>query len=304
MSSYLSSILTTTTSRYNSIRRTLLSDETDGDNEDDTHISRVLRAYYIEKGRPFPPWLPADPRTPQRPSPTQFTSTAGRPTPSAGGRGGGSILSDLWDNSQQGGPPPQDQLTLRRGGPVRIGSTMTTANRQGSDGGIVDSYASRMGQQQQQQQQQQQSYLASRSGSYQSSASGPTLSAPASAPSGISAQERLKARLMGSGRASSPSQTPPLSTSNTPQVESQNPYDRMNRYGSSGSQASQGVRGDGRGYSNPQAYPAYGGGGSGSAPSSRRYDDQLEDDGRSATGRPDYRGGPAGARNSGNRGYF
>ena len=61
MSSYLSNLLTTTTGRYNSLRRTLLSSEDDGDTEDDSHISRALRAYYTEKARPFPPWLPPDP---------------------------------------------------------------------------------------------------------------------------------------------------------------------------------------------------------------------------------------------------
>ncbi|KAJ9641991.1 hypothetical protein H2199_005206 [Coniosporium tulheliwenetii] len=65
MSSYLTSLYTTTTSRYASLRRNLLSSEEDGDTEDDSHISRVLRAYYTEKGRPFPPWLPPDPKAPK-----------------------------------------------------------------------------------------------------------------------------------------------------------------------------------------------------------------------------------------------
>ena len=101
MSSYFSNLLTNTTSRYNSLRRTLLSDEADGDTEDDTHISRVLRSYYTEKGRPFPPWLPPDPKAPQQ-APTVFVSSSGRQQPGAAqmGRGGGA-LSDLWDAPSQ-----------------------------------------------------------------------------------------------------------------------------------------------------------------------------------------------------------
>ncbi|KAB8416383.1 hypothetical protein FH972_024902 [Carpinus fangiana] len=64
MTTYLSSLLTSSTSKYTSLRRSLLSDssETDGDTEDDSHIARALRAYYVEKGRPFPQWLPPDPK--------------------------------------------------------------------------------------------------------------------------------------------------------------------------------------------------------------------------------------------------
>lgn len=65
MPSYLTNLLTTTTSRYDTLRRTLLSstDERDGDTPDDSHISRVLRAYYAEKSRSLPDWLPPDPRS-------------------------------------------------------------------------------------------------------------------------------------------------------------------------------------------------------------------------------------------------
>ncbi|PBP24837.1 hypothetical protein BUE80_DR004232 [Diplocarpon rosae] len=64
MASYFSSLLTTTTSRVASIRQNLLPSENDGDTEDDTHVCRVLRAYYTEKGRSFPAWLPPDPKAP------------------------------------------------------------------------------------------------------------------------------------------------------------------------------------------------------------------------------------------------
>ncbi|TKA69396.1 hypothetical protein B0A49_06373 [Cryomyces minteri] len=133
MSSYLSTLLTTTTTRYATLRRALTSSEADGDTEDDSHISRVLRAYYTEKGRPFPAWLPPDPNAKQQAH--QQAVQAGYATSSGQGRqgqgqyaGGGSgntslrstasgaggrgALSDLWD------PPAasaQQPASLRRG---------------------------------------------------------------------------------------------------------------------------------------------------------------------------------------------
>ncbi|KAK0914772.1 hypothetical protein LTR57_013818 [Friedmanniomyces endolithicus] len=143
MSSYLSSLLTSTTSRYNTLRRTLLSNEDDGDTEDDSHISRVLRAYYTEKARPYPPWLPPDPNdrravTPQ-PYPAAgaqqglqqgggvgggyFPSARNQPqyaaTQNAGGQRGS--LSDLWDPpATSASPAPSLQPQSLRAG-VRRG---------------------------------------------------------------------------------------------------------------------------------------------------------------------------------------
>ncbi|POS87879.1 hypothetical protein EPUL_000577 [Erysiphe pulchra] len=62
MSSYFSALLTTTTARVASLRQNLLSTEDDGETEDDTHLCRVLRSYYTENDRPFPAWLPSDPK--------------------------------------------------------------------------------------------------------------------------------------------------------------------------------------------------------------------------------------------------
>ncbi|KAI6251143.1 hypothetical protein HI914_00615 [Erysiphe necator] len=62
MSSYFSALLTTTTARVASLRQNLLSTEDDGETEDDTHLCRVLRSYYTENDRPFPAWLPPDPK--------------------------------------------------------------------------------------------------------------------------------------------------------------------------------------------------------------------------------------------------
>ncbi|KAK0902821.1 hypothetical protein LTR57_019455 [Friedmanniomyces endolithicus] len=141
MSSYLSSLLTSTTSRYNTLRRTLLSNEDDGDTEDDSHISRVLRAYYTEKARPCPPWLPPDPNDRRALTPQPYPAAGaqqGQQQQGAGGGGGGYFpsarnqpqysapqnaggqrgsLSDLWDppaTSASPTPPMQPQ-SLRAG---------------------------------------------------------------------------------------------------------------------------------------------------------------------------------------------
>ncbi|KAF2640450.1 hypothetical protein P280DRAFT_469226 [Massarina eburnea CBS 473.64] len=198
MSSYLNNLLTTTTSRYNSIRRQLLSDEADGDTEDDTHISRVLRAYYTEKGRPFPQWLPPDPKAPPQAAPVQMASSAGRygnmGPPQQVGRGGGAI-SDLWDAPAQP-PPQQEPMSLRRA--------------QGRGGGRPGMALSP------EPQSQGRPLPSQRAGSYQSGnfrAAEP--SPPPSAGSGVSAQDRLKARLWGSGRSNS-AQSVPSSTNSSP----------------------------------------------------------------------------------------
>lgn len=242
MSSYLSSILTTTTSRYNSLRRTLLSDETDGDSEDDTHVSRVLRAYYTEKGRPFPPWLPPDPRAPQRPTQTPFISMSGRSALQAGGVAGGRSgggLSDLWDSPKQD-QSSQESLSLRRGGQQgRAAAGMGRAGRQyGSEGG---------GDGLQQSQTQQAPSLGPRSISYQSSqsqsATAPTTdrpynpSPPPANSSGISSQERLKARLLGTSRFSGARQSP-MSSPDMDAQSSRDTTDRRNRVGGGGSSGS------------------------------------------------------------------
>ena len=127
----LNSLLSTTTSRYNSLRRTLLSSSSEEadktiDDPDSSHVSRVLRAYYTEKGRPFPPWLPPDPNARPTASPqASFVSSTsslrgaarnrsgdGQAVP-VGGRGGG--LSDLWADTSSTQQPQQDNGSLRRG---------------------------------------------------------------------------------------------------------------------------------------------------------------------------------------------
>jgi hypothetical protein len=208
MSSYLSSLLTNTTGRYNTLRRTLLSNEDDGDTEDDSHISRVLRAYYIEKARPFPPWLPPDPNdrrthTSQHSYSSQnqsqgqagyYTSAGGRsqlgaPHPQQGNRGS---LNDLWDSPAPAAAPAAPQ-SLRAGRRVPAGA------RPESGGGgnlAVPGSTSRP-------------LPSQRVGSYQSfqstgSGRGVDPSPPPSSGGGGTAQERLKARLWGGARAASP----------------------------------------------------------------------------------------------------
>jgi hypothetical protein len=217
MSSYLSNLLTQTTSRYNSIRRTLLSNEDDGDTEDDSHISRVLRAYYTEKGRPFPPWLPPDPNdkkampTPQlysQPSSNYFNSGGGKSqyAPVQSQAGTRSSLSDLWDPQPQQAAPVQPQS-------LRAGRRPAPAPQTSNPSGLLAPQARPLPSQ--------------RAGSYQSvqsqSSARPHLEpTPPSSSGGGTAQDRLKARLWGGGRSASPSGSSQGSYGPPP---SGNPYD-------------------------------------------------------------------------------
>ncbi|RDL35251.1 uncharacterized protein BP5553_07182 [Venustampulla echinocandica] len=113
MSSYFSSLLTTTTSRVASIRQNLLQNESDGDSEYETHIARVLRNYYTEKGRPFPRELNLLPPGEAQPIYAQTNVGAGYGgfQNSSGGGGGATELSSLW------APPPQQQQDPQGGQP-------------------------------------------------------------------------------------------------------------------------------------------------------------------------------------------
>lgn len=229
MSSYLSNLLTHTTSKYNSLRRTLLSSEDDGDTEDDTHICRVLRAYYTEKGRPYPPWLPADPNDRRSVTPQPYTQNSGYFT-SAGGKsqfagvqnqgGNRGSLSDLWDAPAAGqtSAPMQPQSLRNARRPV--------APVQSSSSTLAPPQARPLPSQ--------------RAGSYQSISSNGPSSRPGSSvdpsppPSsgGGSAQERLKARLWGGARSGSH-----VPTQQSNQYGGQNPYDQSgggNPYDSGG----------------------------------------------------------------------
>lgn len=132
MTSYFSSLTSSSAisnlgTRLNSLRRAIISGEEvdDLDNEDCSHVSNVLRAYYAEKGRPFPPWLPPDPKAPAPPPSRVVATTQIQPggyaqahstsSSSSLGRGGG--LSDLWGDGASPQPPPPQVASLRRGRP-------------------------------------------------------------------------------------------------------------------------------------------------------------------------------------------
>lgn len=195
MSQYLNSLITTTNQRYNNLRQKLLDSDADGDTEDDSHISRVLRAYYTEKGRPFPQWLPPDPRGSQQ-TLTQFASSSGRQQGQAqpvGGRGGG--LSDLWDNPGQQ-QQPQEPLSLRRTAGGRGAGARPLQGRQNMGNSLTPEPQS-----------QGRPLPSQRAGSYQSNLTSggrpqSDVSPPPSAGSGTTAQERLKARLWGRSNSS------------------------------------------------------------------------------------------------------
>ncbi|KAJ5109887.1 hypothetical protein N7532_002532 [Penicillium argentinense] len=214
MSSYFSSyssssISSALSSRLNSLRRaiTLGDEKDDPDNEDCSHISNALRAYYTEKGRPFPVWLPPDPKAPQA-APARVVATTQLPgqgqAPAIGGRGGG--LGDLWGDSGSPQPPLAQTTSLRRGrggnapplvpmhsappGPTSTPSpplTHAQSHSPGQSGNLHPAGARPLPSQ--------------RSGSHQ-----PRMTQDR--PSGAgSAQERLRARLQG-GRSPSPSVDP------------------------------------------------------------------------------------------------
>ncbi|KAL2871356.1 uncharacterized protein BJX67DRAFT_342065 [Aspergillus lucknowensis] len=199
MSSYFSSITSSSAisnlgTRLTSLRRAITSgDEADDpDNEDCSHISNVLRAYYIEKGRPFPQWLPPDPKERSHaPSRTLATATVS-PSHSMSGRGGG--LGDLWGDAGAAAPSPQT-TSLRRGR-GQPGSNQSLPSQSSSISSQSPSASTsslhRAGQR---------PPLGQHSGSYQS------VTGASSSPleKATSAQERLRARLHG-GRSPSPGQ--------------------------------------------------------------------------------------------------
>ncbi|KAE9571203.1 hypothetical protein CGMCC3_g12789 [Colletotrichum fructicola] len=208
MSSWYSRILTNTTSQISSLQSRLLQSENDGDTEDDTHVCRVLRAYYTEKGRPFPGWLPPDPKAPPPAAPVYA-----QPASQVGSRYGGlqpqqqpgptTGLSSLWD-SNGGAQPRQDTMSLRQGRgappPMRGGEQPARLSpfARAGDSGRDDVQARPLPSQ--------------RAGSYQSSAAygreavstPPGSSGGGGGGGGGSAQDRLKQRLWGGARTTSP----------------------------------------------------------------------------------------------------
>lgn len=147
--SSISTWSSTFSSRLATLRKALTKDseEDDPDNEDCSHISNVLRAYYTEKGRPLPEWLPPDPKKPiAAPQPqgaygqyanNTYGSQYGNQQPhsrgSSGGRGGG--LSDLWDPAPASAPAPAPPQSLRAARPTPHALRSNDSTRSQSSGG-------------------------------------------------------------------------------------------------------------------------------------------------------------------------
>ena len=222
----------TISSRIGALRKALTKDseEDDPDNEDCSHVSNVLRAYYMEKGRPFPDWLPPDPKKPaaQVAQPVQYgqvnqyagygASQYGNQQPhsraGSGGRGG---LSDLWDPSPaQTSQPPQPQ-SLRTARP--IAQSLRSSDSTGSGRGLASAPA--------------QSVPAprplpsQRSGSYQTTQNAVS--------GGLSSRDRLRARVQGGGGSGRNSPAPQSSMASN---ISQNPPYQSGSYSRSGSSPS------------------------------------------------------------------
>ncbi|KAG8669113.1 hypothetical protein FPOAC2_08429 [Fusarium poae] len=195
MASWYSNLVQKTSSQISSLRQNLLSGEQDGETEDDTHVCRVLRGYYTEKGRPFPSWLPPDPKAPAQ-QPVQPMMTPQGQRPGAQGQQQHAGLSSLWDN----GPQQQQQQAPQS---LRAGGGRTPASLQPGGGDV-----SRRPLPSQQ-----------RGGSYQNTGGQfgrpETASVPpgGAATGGGSAQDRLRQRLWGGG-----------SRTTSPQAGSQGPF--------------------------------------------------------------------------------
>ncbi|KAL2428861.1 hypothetical protein ABEF95_003230 [Exophiala dermatitidis] len=191
----------TFTSRIATLRKALTKDseEDDPDNEDCSHISNVLRAYYTEKGRPFPEWLPPDPKkpivVPHQPEAAygQYAGAYGsqygiqqtHSRGSSGGRGGG--LSDLWDSTPAPAAPPSQSLRAARITPHSLRSHDSTRSQSSGSGQTATYDAHNHGPR---------PLPSQRAGSYQTNAT----------PAALGSRDRLRARLQGGGSGrSSPS---------------------------------------------------------------------------------------------------
>lgn len=254
----MSSYLTSLTTHYSSLRRLLptsLSEDADlhVNSEQDSHVSRVLRAYYTEKGRPFPAWLGPDPNAASKapvpalamssssPGPGSLRSGRGASGQSGGGGRGG--LGDLFaDSPGQGNNNSAESLSLRQRRP--------NLRSPGFKGGSSDSipYPQRVAQSQSSQSPYSSSQNtpgpranirplpSQREGSYQTragmGAAPSTTSVQSTSSTGSSVQERLKARLGGGSRGTSPvfnnSNTPPPPSSSGSGGKEYDPYSSSN----------------------------------------------------------------------------
>ena len=175
---------------------------------DATHVSKVLRAYYTEAGRPLPAWLPPDPYKPppqsqqQQPyvssrplgslrsnnADTYVAGNTNNPVPSGpGGRTAGGGLGDIWADSSataHGG----GEASLRRAAAVG-GANRRTGGPSWASGGAASETSESRGERR--------PLPSQRVGSYQTAnryADDGGDSRPGSSASG---RDRLKARLGG-----------------------------------------------------------------------------------------------------------
>ncbi|KAI0865792.1 Sec1-binding region of Mso1-domain-containing protein [Xylaria cubensis] len=199
MSGWYSNIVGATTSKISNLQRSYFSGEADGDTEDDTHVCRVLRSYYTEKGKPFPGWLPPDPKAPPPAAavysqPSQVGSRYGGLGQQQQQQQGGS-LSSLWDNNPA--PQRQEAQSLRRGrgAPPARDSPFRNSDPMAGDG-RDDAQARPLPSQ--------------RAGSYQNQGGFGSAPAPPTGSGGGSAQDRLKQRLFGGSRTASPAASGPF----------------------------------------------------------------------------------------------
>ncbi|KAH8166542.1 hypothetical protein CIB48_g1725 [Xylaria polymorpha] len=196
MSGWYSNIVGATTSKISNLQRSYFGGEADGDTEDDTHVCRVLRSYYTEKGRPFPGWLPPDPKAPPPAAavysqPSQVGSRYG----GLGQQHPGGSLSSLWDNNPASqtqetqslrrgrGVPPAMRNSDARDSPFRNSDPMTGNGRDDTQARPLPSQ---------------------RAGSYQTQGGFNSAPPPPTGSGGGSAQDRLKQRLFGGSRTASP----------------------------------------------------------------------------------------------------
>ncbi|KAI1197183.1 Sec1-binding region of Mso1-domain-containing protein [Nemania serpens] len=207
MSGWYSNIVGATTSKISNLQRSYFSGEADGDTEDDTHVCRVLRSYYLEKGRPFPGWLPPDPKAPP-PAAAVYSQPS-----QVGSRYGGlgqqqqqaGSLSSLWDNNPVS--QPQETQSLRRGRavppPMRNNEARDSPFRNSDPmvgNGRDDTQARPLPSQ--------------RAGSHQNQGGFGSASTPPVGSGGGSAQDRLKQRLFGGSRTASPAAGGPFNPPN------------------------------------------------------------------------------------------
>ena len=176
--SYFSDILTATKTRYASLRA---NDDADGDTEDDSHITRALRNYYLETpSRTYPAWLPPplhrtnSPAASGPPPGASLRNTYGR-KPMAPHHGSSTSLSDIWDTPTIA---PQDRVGFGRN--ASSASPHSVPSRDDA------------------------------------------ATAPPAMAGGMTAQERIKARLWGGRGAASP--PPPQQQYAPPQKQGYAPY--------------------------------------------------------------------------------